>query len=308
MAYKRREYHKEQKCLNCQALLYGEFCATCGQKAFFHKDSFGHMLMHFVGDYFHYDNKFWQTIKSLFTKPGETTLCWINGQRAKFLNPIQLYIFVTTVFFIFALSTSNKFYENENNNPSTDSLKSPLEINLGDNTSSTIAEYDSVQNSLKPELRDGYVEKYMQHKSYKLKERFKTGAELMEHFKTTFSKNIPKLFYVLLPIFALLLSLFFRKQKLYFVDNIIFSINFHVVLFLIISLIYFLPHSLDFMNTYLSNIAFAGIMFYLYKSLRKVNQTSRGKTLAKLSILTFSYFFVFGICMAFYGLFLILVM
>ena len=100
MAYQRKIYHRDEHCLNCEYPLVGDFCARCGQKAHIHKDSFWHMIIHFVADYFHYDNKFWNTIKTLVMKPGQITLDYNAGKRARYLNPIQLYIFITTLFFI----------------------------------------------------------------------------------------------------------------------------------------------------------------------------------------------------------------
>lgn len=108
MSFKEKVFHKEENCLNCGYPLIGKYCAQCGQKAFLHKDSFWHMIVHFAGDYFHYDNKFWTTIKALFLKPGLITLEYINGKRAKYLNPIQLYIFVSSVFFLLFFSSTNE--------------------------------------------------------------------------------------------------------------------------------------------------------------------------------------------------------
>ncbi len=87
MAFQEKEYHHEENCLNCGYPLIGKFCGNCGQKAFLHKDSFWHMASHFIGDYFHYDSKFWITLKTLFTKPGIVTLEFIQGKRVKYLTP-----------------------------------------------------------------------------------------------------------------------------------------------------------------------------------------------------------------------------
>lgn len=100
MAYQRKIHHRDEHCLNCGYPIVGDYCAKCGQKAHLHKDSFWHMVVHFAGDYFHYDNKFWLTLKTLVLAPGQITLDYNSGKRARYLNPIQLYIFITTVFFI----------------------------------------------------------------------------------------------------------------------------------------------------------------------------------------------------------------
>jgi len=97
----------EEHCLNCGEELHGRYCSHCGQKAGLRKDSFGHMVVHFIGDYFHYDNKFWTTFKALITKPGQVTLDYIEGRRARYLNPIQLYIFVVTVIVLLTIGQAD---------------------------------------------------------------------------------------------------------------------------------------------------------------------------------------------------------
>ena len=60
--------------------------------AFFH--DFLHGVLHFEG-------KIWRTLPLLAWKPGELTRRYIDGQRARFVSPIALFLF--TVFLMFAV-------------------------------------------------------------------------------------------------------------------------------------------------------------------------------------------------------------
>ena len=88
------------KCRNCGSVLTGAYCSTCGQPAHLHRSlaSLGHDILHGV---FHFEGKIWRTIPELLLHPGRLTRRYIDGERAKFVSPMALYLF--TVFPMFAV-------------------------------------------------------------------------------------------------------------------------------------------------------------------------------------------------------------
>lgn len=90
----------ESECLSCGAAITGPYCSQCGQKAHLHRTlaAFGHDLMHGV---LHLDGKLWRTLPLLMFKPGEITRRYINGERAKFVSPMAMFLF--SVFLMFAV-------------------------------------------------------------------------------------------------------------------------------------------------------------------------------------------------------------
>jgi hypothetical protein len=86
-------------CLNCGTALIGEFCHACGQNGHVHKTltSIGHDLLHGV---FHFEGKVWRTIPMLVLHPGKLTRRYIDGERARFVSPLALFLFF--VFLMFA--------------------------------------------------------------------------------------------------------------------------------------------------------------------------------------------------------------
>lgn len=91
---------KEKRCLNCNAALHGRFCHVCGQQNVEPREGFWNMLTHFVFDLFHFDGKFFSTIKSLLFKPGYLSQEHLRGRRADYLHPIRMYIFTSAFFFL----------------------------------------------------------------------------------------------------------------------------------------------------------------------------------------------------------------
>ena len=96
----------ETHCLNCGAELVGPFCYACGQHAHVHKTltAFFHDLAHGV---FHLEGKLWNTIPMLAWRPGELTRRYIDGQRARFVSPIALFLFCVFLMFGVVGLTSN---------------------------------------------------------------------------------------------------------------------------------------------------------------------------------------------------------
>ena len=90
----------EKACLNCGAQLDGPYCHECGQRAHVHRtlSAFAHDLVHGV---LHFEGKFWHTLPLLVWRPGELTRRYIDGQRARFISPIALFLFC--VFLTFAV-------------------------------------------------------------------------------------------------------------------------------------------------------------------------------------------------------------
>src|SRR5688572_5577066 len=86
-------------CLNCGSGLgtANKFCASCGQKANTHRLSFhdlGHDALHYIT---HADKGIFHLIKELARRPGTVAREYIDGKRAKYFKPINLFLIVGTI-------------------------------------------------------------------------------------------------------------------------------------------------------------------------------------------------------------------
>ena len=90
----------EGNCLNCGTALMGPHCHGCGQKAHVHKTlgAFMHDLLHGA---LHFEGKTWHTLPLLALKPGQLTRRYIEGERARFVSPMALFLF--SIFLMFAV-------------------------------------------------------------------------------------------------------------------------------------------------------------------------------------------------------------
>ncbi|MBP9932053.1 MAG: DUF3667 domain-containing protein [Chitinophagaceae bacterium] len=328
MPYQRKIFHRDERCLNCDYPLVGNFCGHCGQKAHVHKHNFLHMVFHFFADYFHYDNKFWLTLKTLFLQPGKVTSEFNLGKRVKYLNPIQLYIFVTTICFLFIFNGggSNKKEKTEpkpaisalNTDSLTDRQKAVVDsikkkekdadVVIGDDgvdfsfgsftpEFNNRKSYDSAQALLSESERDGFIVRYFVYKKYEVDQKYEQSETVNSLFVEKLLHNIPKLFFILLPFFALLLKLAYIRRPYLYIDHIIFSLHFHSVLFISMGLVKIIGNRIpnDNWDGLLFFLLLIGLSFYLFFALKYVYHSPIWKTIIK-QIIIFSLYMVGAIC------------
>ncbi len=87
-------------CANCGTERIGPYCHVCGQSGHLHRNlnALVHDIAHGV---FHFEGKVWRTLPLLAWHPGRLTRRYVDGERAKFVSPMALFLF--SVFLMFAV-------------------------------------------------------------------------------------------------------------------------------------------------------------------------------------------------------------
>lgn len=120
---------KEKNCLNCGTTVQGRFCQNCGQENVVTHQNFWSLSKHFVFDIFHFDGKFFDTLRFLLFKPGFVANEYVSGKRMKYLDPIRMYLFTSAVFFLVFFSISHiNTMDNEGSQAANLSNKERLEL------------------------------------------------------------------------------------------------------------------------------------------------------------------------------------
>jgi hypothetical protein len=105
--------------------------------------------------------------------------------------------------------------------------------------------------------------------------------------------TIPRLFFLFLPMFALFLELFYRKQGYYF-EHLVFSLYYHAFVFLSFSALFVIGRSGAWLPAFVSVLLTLGVVgwlvAYLPIALRRVYGGSWPRTLLKVTILGVVYF------------------
>src|SRR5437868_15419462 len=98
---------KEKICLNCGTVIIGRYCHKCGQENIEPREGVWHLVSHFFSDITHFDGKFFTSLKDLVSRPGFLSKEYMRGKRARYLNPIRMYLFTSFIFFLVFFSLYN---------------------------------------------------------------------------------------------------------------------------------------------------------------------------------------------------------
>lgn len=170
----------------------------------------------------------------------------------------------------------------------------------------SVLAYQRMQQTLPASHRDGWMRRQF---TGKVMQAVETGnANEQQYLKTLVDyllHSFPKMLFITLPFFALLLKMLYRRRKdLYFADHAIYAIHLFCATFLI-SLFFFF---FDKLNGDLNWIIFSFIQFalvvwafvYQYKSMRYFYGQGRFKTILKFILLNLLAFFITSFLLTFF--------
>lgn len=186
---------------------------------------------------------------------------------------------------------------------SLQSIKNNFNLFAGNNSYKfkSFAAYDSAQQTLSKDKRDGFIVRSFTRQNYHLQEKYKgDGNALLQSIFNDFKHRFPQILFISLPLFALILMLLYHRNKqIYYVNHVVFSIHLYCAFFIIV-LFSLLAGSIlektsafiyDWFNVIITLIYF----FYLYKAMRNFYEQRRAKTILKYVILLVVTFFVMAL-------------
>ena len=92
-------------CENCGARLHGKYCYDCGQPTHGLVRHFGSVLSDVADSVLNIDERLFRTLGPLYFRPGKLTLDYFAGKRARYVTPFRMVFFLAVVAF-FALQLS----------------------------------------------------------------------------------------------------------------------------------------------------------------------------------------------------------
>jgi hypothetical protein len=158
----------------------------------------------------------------------------------------------------------------------------------------TVASYEQRQKLLPSAKRDNFLKHYAIRRNLELQKYPDAEKKMTEEIL----HNIPKMMFILLPLFALILKLVYINKKKYYYEHLIYSFHVHSAIFLSYLLIVLLQwffglfYSLD---NWLMFFWMLYILWYIYKSLKTFYGSRRWVTILKIFFLMFCYLIVFTI-------------
>ena len=210
---------KSVYCQNCDTRFKGHYCPNCGQQFKEFQKPFKFLIIDLAANVVSFDTRLWRSLKSLITKPGSYALEYINGHRMRYVPPLRLYVFISFLFFLL-LST----FVNRNVIISED-VKSSINSNLKNGLKDNEISADIGGLNIEGDSDLFNVTELIKI----IQSVINDPSRYMNSFLTFVSWTL----FLLMPLYAFILWLFFRKSQPYYYCHLIFAVNQHAFLFLL---------------------------------------------------------------------------
>jgi hypothetical protein len=291
-------------CLNCETSLNADdvFCPTCGQENRDLKISFWELITEFLSSNFNFDTKLGRTLVDLLLKPGEITKQFNNGKRIRYVKPVQMYFFVSFVYFLLLGLNPQSFVNKElpgDEQIATLNESNMVDVNLDGTDLQEISNMFSTANPENKQEIDSLIHKlgiteitpWQRHLARQGIRSLNPKNE--DALTQEVYANLSIAMFFLLPLFAMLLWLFTRKNSPFYMDALVFSIHFHCVVLLIFSAS--MIAGMAFLESTVFKISLALILLYLWLALKRVFKLRWMQSLGKTLGLSVTYSVLFGL-------------
>jgi hypothetical protein len=273
-------YRKETNCLNCGAEVTGKFCPNCGQENLETKENFFHLASHFIADYFHYDSKFFRSLIPLFTKPGFLTREYWDGKRVHYIHPLRLFFFITIIFILVTTYFYGRFGD-EMKGRMINEDKSLIHLDTN--------RFASMKPSDKIFFKNDSVTVQAMREGLQTEKR--QMGKIMTGIDHVFV-NLKYVMFLLLPLYAIVFKVLYRKQRLYYVDHLVYAMHLQCFAYVVLGLLFMLPFVTSISLVVLREIAFFIILIYIMISVHNLYHQKLWKTIVKSVLATTTIFFL----------------
>lgn len=254
-------------CANCGSPLVGRFCGNCGQRADTHAHSVGHFLHEFAEALTHADSRVWSTLLALLRRPGFLTREYFAGHRARYLEPLRVYLFMSVLFLLVGASTGGRPDQHV-----TVQVDKPKPADCA---------------TLQTDLMWG---------GKPLLPRLKAACENMaadngQQFGESMVHNLGRAMFVFLPLMAALMKLLYWRPPRYYLEHLVLLLHNHACIFLSLSLFQIALLVLH-AGVWTGLVALALTWYsvrYLYRSMKVMYGQGGWLTFAKFCVLAFAY-------------------
>lgn len=277
-----KKYRTENNCLNCGEEVTGKFCSNCGQENVETRENFFHLVGHFISDYLHFDSKFFRSLIPLFARPGFLTKEYWQGRRVHYIHPLRLFFFITILFMI----STTYFYKHFGYRVKNEMVKPDKYLSTIDST--YIARLED--RKLAQELTEAKV------RDDRMKAKMSKGID-------DFFGYIKYMTFFLLPVYALVFKVLYRRRKPFYVDHLVYAMHLQSFAYCLFSVALLLPFLLPGSFQILVPLILIIIFIYVGISLHYLHLQPWWKTLLKSILATFSLFFVTVLVMVMYAAF-----
>ncbi len=277
-------------------LLGESFCPSCGQKNDARKLNAWELITEGLSGLFSFDSKVFRSLKPMLTRPGQIVLNYVSGKRASYVHPARMYLSVSIIYFLIQSLFSGSSLGIVTVQGDIDSQENSNIISiffepdsLSENEYSRIAHYVRHHPLLGWEevVNAGNIAPNF-WKHYYFVQSQKMMNLQWKSFIAYVKSKLPFILFLIIPVLAVYLKLFYLRKGIYYADHLIFAFYTQSALFLWLALGAILDITI---GTKMENVFFLVFFFYLYFSFRRVYCQSRLISLLKVIMITTLYIF-----------------
>ena len=271
----------DQRCLNCGAVLSGQYCGQCGQRARRRMITVWELLRDVVDGLFDADSRLWRTLVPLLLRPGFLTAEYLYGRRVRYLPPLRTYLVLSFLFFLIAelAGGGSTVTISDDGEPAADAVAEEAEP--PDCDWDLTVGVPILDRYLTEEKVEEVCEAYHRDDGKLLNERI--------------TQALPVAAMLALPILALALLILHPFTRRYLAEHLLLLVHYHAFLFLAASLLVVFNTVASWLNAptlfYVIVNAVTGLymIIYLYKAMRRVYGQRRLWTVPKFLALSMTY-------------------
>jgi hypothetical protein len=296
------------RCKNCGASLSNQYCSVCGQRAVVRIVSVWEVFRDLIDEVFFLESRVWKTLGPLFFRPGQLTMDYLAGRRARYVPPVRLYIVLSVMFFILVSVTDKVQIGIEDNNSTQqvsenhESLPEPGSSEPAHDNATEWDIVDSEDDEFPDSCTIGDVWTDSVPFGTEIREHFVTAcnkilADRGQSFKSALADDIPLMMIVFIPLLALSMKFLYPFSRRYYVEHLLFFVHYHAFGFLLLTLLALSDElaeaipSLETADTLLFSAGVIYLFIYLFRAMRRVYDQSIFLTSVKYVFLSFAYFF-----------------
>ena len=324
---------EDHVCKNCGHEFSGHYCPNCGQAVKDYDKPFTFIFYNFMGDFFAFDTRFFRTLLALVARPGFLTKEYFEGRRVRYAPPFRIYIFVSFILFLLLQNYTNRglttVLDSDFGALDSSSIQNFDSLMVQVNTkidSTSKSELDSLvaisglktedttldlgninldsfrdTKGLRPSLNalaDSLEVKLENENDPEKRMKLREYIGLCRSPENAMAKILEYIswaFFVLLPIFALILKLVYIRRKQNYMRHLIFSIHIHSFIFIVLTFIVALYLLLDSNLGTITSILLLSVPLYFIIAIKKFYGQSILKVIVKFFAVTFLYNIIFFI-------------
>ena len=224
-------------CPNCDAPVFGPYCAQCGQETVIGKLRLRDFSHEYLQNFVAVEGRLWRSLWLLIGQPGQLTLEFLAGRRRRYVRPIPLYLSLSFLMFVMlALTPSDSFFKFDD--ASTLSATTSATIS-GQAPSKTQSATPPTKANL-PSLETVELQLGLPQWLRPLGERYYRAVQKLNDDPRAASQRLlpvvlaklPYAVFMLVPLFACNTLLLYRRRKRGYAEHFLFGLHLHSFVFL----------------------------------------------------------------------------